>query len=75
MQLMKRRLDGIYIRVTNGETGERESRCLTDCTAEQREEWLQSLNKEELIQVVQYLAERLRDIGDEYNLSFGFSND
>lgn len=75
MSLIKRHLDGIYIRVTDEETGKRESRCLTDCTVEQRGEWLQSLNKEELIQVAQYLAERLRDIGDEYNLSFGFSDD
>jgi len=66
---MKRNLDGIYIRVqeVDGSWG---SKCLSDCTTEQRKEWMDSHGIDQYAQeVIQHLAGTLRYIGDLADVS------
>ena len=63
---MDRNLDGIYYRVKRGE--KYESVCLSDMTKEERKPFLESLNKEGLIQCVDHLCDCLKEVGDMFDV-------
>lgn len=62
----ERNLDGIYYRVIRG--GKVYNLCLTDLTKEEREKILKEKSAEYLLDVCQHLAERLRTIGDKFDI-------
>jgi|SRR5215470_5090937 len=74
--LEKRDLDGIYIRVKLGDTWD--ERCLTDLIWEDVSEWLKEkcMDRREskvavlefMIRVVKHLHERLRVMGDHFDI-------
>lgn len=70
-QPKKRGLDGIYIRVKNVDTGDFESRCLSDLTKEQRTEYFGALKKQQLEVVAEHLASELRRVGDFVDIVAG----
>ena len=70
--IIKRDLDGIYIRVRVD--GEWQNRCLTDLHWEDVEDWLRGAmlypndaegREEKLLRVIKHLHERLRAFGDQ----------
>jgi hypothetical protein len=80
-ELVKRDLDGIYLRVQIG--GKWENRCLTDLLWEDVETWLNGRfanrsaedRERQLRQALKHLHERLRAIGDQLNLGTKMESD
>lgn len=64
---MNRELDGIYIRAQD-ENGKWTALCLSDCSEEQRTRWLETLEKDALIQTVNILASTIRKLGEEFDI-------
>lgn len=64
----RRSLSGIYIFDKFPDEERREPTCIEDCQDETRRKWLESLEKEALINCVNHLCETLREISDEFGI-------
>lgn len=60
---MKRNLTGIYILDEN-----REPTCFEDCKESKQNEWLETLDREQLINLAKKLADTIKEIGDTFDL-------
>ncbi len=67
----RRGLSGIYIFDQFPEEEKGIPTCLEDCQEETRKQWLGSLEKEALINTVEYLCKTLRDISDQFGIIGG----
>lgn len=63
---MDRKLDSIFYRVKRGERWE--SVCLSDCTKEERQPFLESLGKDGLISCIDHLCDCLKELGDDLDV-------
>ena len=63
---MRSNLSGIYIFDTL--EGERKPTCIEDCREETRLEWLNSLEKEALINTVDHLCQTLKNISNQFGI-------
>ena len=69
MNNIKRNLTGIYIAFDKLEGEEKsEPTCFEDCKEETQNAWLDSLTREELVNLVKKLAKTVKDIGDEFDI-------
>ena len=65
--MKNRNLDGVYFRIErNGKWG---NVCFTDLTQEERDKVMDGRSKEWLASMVNYLADCIQDIGEEFDLS------
>lgn len=64
----RRHLSGIYIFDKFPEDEKRVPTCIEDCQDETRTKWLESLEKEALINCVDRLCEVLRNISDQFGI-------
>ena len=67
----RRGLSGIYIFDKFPEDEKRQPTCIEDCQEETRKEWLESLEKEALINCVENLCETIRRISDQFGIVGG----
>lgn len=69
--IKRRNLSGIYI--FDKFEGEEKNipTCLEDCNEETRNKWLDSLEKEALINTVKHLCSVLREMGDQFGIISG----
>ena len=68
MEYKRRNLSGIYIFDTFPGEDKRQPTCIEDCQEETRKNWLESLEKESLINTVEHLCETLRCISDQFEI-------
>ena len=68
-----RGLDGFYLRVKRGD--KYVNRCFTDLTKEEQEKWLAKLSDEGLRRMVMELARIIRQIGDQFEIVGGMTED
>ena len=61
-------LDSVYVQVERG--GSSVTRCFTDLTTEEQENYLSALTQHEITQLCLHMASAVRGIGDIYGLSF-----
>lgn len=71
MENKRRNLSGIYIFDKFPEDEKRQPICLEDCQEATRKEWLESLEKEALINTVEHLCDTLRKISDQFGIIGG----
>lgn len=64
----RRNLSGIFIFDKFPEDERREPTCIEDCQEETRKQWLESLEKEALVNTIEHLCEVLRNISDEFGI-------
>lgn len=65
---MRRNLSGIYIfDKLAGETSSHPT-CFEDCTEETQDRWLESLEREALIDLAKKLGKTIRTIGDQFDI-------
>lgn len=62
-------MSGIFIRFKNPDTGKTENRTFEDLPKEDQERWLASLDTEALKRTVTSLADTLREICDEFDIT------
>ena len=67
-ELKRRNLTGIYIFDTFPGEEKRKPTCIEDCQEQTRKEWLNSLEKEALINTVERLCFTIREISDTFNI-------
>ena len=60
-------LSGIYIFDTL-ENGDSKPTCIEDCSAESRQKWLESLEREALINTVDHLCKVIKDISNQFGI-------
>lgn len=65
---MRRNLSGIYIFDQLNGDDKKKPTCIEDCNVDTRQDWLKSLDKEELIRVVNQLCIVLQEIGGMYGI-------
>lgn len=63
---MRNNLSGIFIFDTL--EGERKPTCIEDCKEETRLKWLNTLEKEALIETVEHLCKTLKSIGTQFGI-------
>lgn len=68
MSKKRRNLSGIYIFEQFPGEEMRHPTCVEDCQDETRKKWLESLEKEALINTVNHLCETLRGISDQFGI-------
>ncbi|HPC10141.1 MAG TPA: hypothetical protein PLN85_03620 [archaeon] len=68
MSIKKRNLSGIYIFEKFEDEESREPTCIEDCTEKTQDRYLNSLEKEALINLAKRLANVLKEIGDELDI-------
>lgn len=61
-------LDSVYVQVERG--GSFVTRCFTDLTTKEQENYLGALTQQEITQLCLHMASAVRGIGDIYGLSF-----
>lgn len=71
----RRNLSGVYIFDTLPGDERRQPTCFEDCTEEKQQEWLDSLTTEALKNLAKHLGEKLRTIGDTFDIISGSSDD
>jgi hypothetical protein len=69
----RRNLSGIYIFHKFEDEERREPTCFEDCPEEKQDEWLNSLDAEALKNLSKHLAKTLRNIGEQFDLTSGSS--
>jgi len=69
----RRNLSGIYIFHKFEDEERREPTCFEDCPEEKQDEWLNSLDVEALKNLSKHLAKTLRNIGEQFDLTSGSS--
>jgi len=69
----RRNLSGIYIFHKFEDEERREPTCFEDCPEEKQDEWLKSLEVEALRNLSKQLAKTLRNIGEQFDLASGSS--
>lgn len=69
--MIKRGLSGIYFRAKNEETGKFENFVFEDLTEEQQDEMMNGRSEEWLKSLSKQLANTIRTIGDQFNISVG----
>jgi hypothetical protein len=67
----RRNLSGVYIFDTLPGDKRRQPTVFEDCTQEKQQEWLDSLTTEALKNLAKHLGEKLRDIGDMFDIISG----
>lgn len=67
--MIRRNISGIYIFDKFPEEEKRQPTCIEDCQSTTRNEWLETLDKEGLISVVNQLCESLTSLADFCNVS------
>lgn len=67
----RRNLSGIYIFDTLPGDKRRQPTVFEDCTQEKQQEWLDSLTVEALKNLAKMLGEKLRDLGDMFDIMSG----
>jgi hypothetical protein len=73
---MKRRnLSGVYIFEKFEDEEKKEPTCFEDCTEETQDKWLDSLEKEALVNICKHLGKQLRHLGDEFGIIAGEEDD
>ena len=70
---MNRKLDGCYFRVKRGD--KYESICFSDLTTEERERMCERREAEWFKSLCFHLADCLKQIGDQFNIVYGESDD
>ena len=65
---MRRNLTGIYIFDKFEGEEERQPTCFEDCQESTQDRWLNSLEREALINLAKHLGKTLKDIGDQLDL-------
>ena len=73
MTVIRRNLSGIYIFHKFENEERREPTCFEDCPEEKQDEWLNSLDAEALKNLSKHLAKTLRNIGEQFDLTSGSS--
>lgn len=68
MENKRRNLSGIYIFDKFPEDEKRQPTCLEDCQEETRKKWLETLEKEALINCVEHLCKTIRAISDKFGI-------
>lgn len=63
---MNRNLDGLYFRIERD--GKWQDICFTDLTWQERDKVMANCSKEWLVSVVNYLADCIQGIGEEFDL-------
>ena len=69
--MVKRGLSGIYFRAKNEETGKFENVVFEDLTEKQQDEMMNGRSEEWLKSLSKQLANTLRTIGDQFDISVG----
>ncbi len=70
MQKVNRRdISGVYIFHKFEDDEKREPTCFEDCPSSKQDEWLDTLEKESLKSLAKHLANKLRQIGDKFNIT------
>lgn len=64
----RRNLSGVYIFHKFEDEDKREPTCFEDCPSSKQDEWLETLEKEALKNLAKHLANKLRQIGDTFNI-------
>jgi len=67
--MTRRNLSGIYIFEKFPEDQRREPTCFEDCTEETQDKWLDSLERDALVNLAKMLGKTLRGIGDQFDIS------
>lgn len=65
---MRRNLTGIYIFDKFEGEEKRQPTCFEDCQESTQDKWLESLEREGLVNLAKQLAKTLKDIGDQLDL-------
>jgi hypothetical protein len=66
---MKRRnLSGIYIFDKFEDEDKRQPTCFEDCQEETQNKWLDSLEREALVNLAKMLGQKLRLVGDQFEI-------
>lgn len=65
---MRRNLTGIFIFDKFEDEEKRQPTCFEDCQESTQDEWLESLEREALVNLAKKLAETIKYIGDELDL-------
>ena len=68
MGMKRRNLSGIYIFEKFEGEDKRQPTCFEDCYEKTQDEWLDSLDQKYLINLAKVLANKLRRIGDQFDL-------
>lgn len=68
MENKRRNLSGIYIFDKFPEDEKRQPTCLEDCQKETRNKWLESLEREALINCIEHLCKTIRNISDQFGI-------
>jgi hypothetical protein len=71
----RRNLSGVYIFDTLPGDKRRQPTCFEDCTQEKQQEWLDSLTTDALKNLAKMLGEKLRDLGDMFDIMSGSDDD
>ena len=61
--MIKRNLSGIWIH-----DSERVPTCFEDCDEQARDNWLNGLQREQLINLAKILGDIIKDIGDQFDV-------
>lgn len=69
--IKRRNLSGIYLFDKLEGEEKKIPTCLEDCNEETRNKWLDSLEKEALINTVKHLCSVLREMGDQFGIISG----
>ena len=67
----RRNLSGVYIFDTLPGDKRRQPTVFEDCTQEKQQEWLDSLTTDALKNLAKMLGEKLRDLGDMFDIMSG----
>ena len=70
-QINRRNLSGVYIFHKFDNENQREPTCFEDCPEEKQDQWLNSLEPEEVKNLAKHLAKTLRGIGDHFDILVG----
>ena len=65
---MRRNLSGIYIFDKFEGEEKRQPTCFEDCQESTQDKWLESLDREALIQVIKQLSKTIKEIGEQLDL-------
>lgn len=68
MENKRRNLSGIYIFDKFPEDERRKPTCIEDCQEETRKKWLETLEKEALINCIEQLCGTLRAVSDQFGI-------
>ena len=69
MENKRHDLSGIFIFDQFPGEERRKPTCVEDCQEETRKKWLETLNREALINTIEYLCETLREVSDQFGIT------